>query len=108
MCTSGAVRQSCWKEKGSNETQSNIDACSTKRKPPKLKPDEPHPPVNHASISRNLSDDGQWQPSTDSRLYRKKFIMSHQSKNMPDRLQRTEPKKFSRCLNIDRSDDWQQ
>src|SRR3974390_1403623 len=61
MCTSGAVRQSCWKEKGSNEPQSNIDACSIKRKPHKLKPDEPHPPVNHAAISRNLSDDGQRQ-----------------------------------------------
>ncbi|MGB6799316.1 MAG: hypothetical protein WBE48_22810, partial [Xanthobacteraceae bacterium] len=44
-----------------NETQSKNDACSTRRKPHKLKPDEPVTPVNHAAIPRNLSDDGHVQ-----------------------------------------------
>lgn len=63
-----AVKQSCWKEKGSNETQSKNDACSTKRKPYKLKPDEPVAPVNHAAISRNLSDDGRPYHGTEQSL----------------------------------------
>ncbi|MGB6935820.1 MAG: hypothetical protein WBE14_03740, partial [Xanthobacteraceae bacterium] len=58
----------CWKGKGSNETQSKNDACSTKRKPYKLKPDEPVAPVNHAAISRNLSDDGQPYHGTEQSL----------------------------------------
>src|ERR1700686_3768396 len=58
MCTSGAVKQSCWKEKGSNGTQSKNDACSTKRKPHKLKPDEPVNPEVHTAICLKLSDDG--------------------------------------------------
>ncbi|MCX7298342.1 MAG: hypothetical protein NTU64_16075, partial [Hyphomicrobiales bacterium] len=44
--------------KGSNATQSKIDACSTERKPPKLKSDEPVYPVNHTAICLKLSDDG--------------------------------------------------
>ncbi len=54
----GAVKQSCRKEKGSNETQSIIDACSTKTKPPKLKPDEPINPIVQTASCRNLSDNG--------------------------------------------------
>src|SRR5450759_4217189 len=58
MCTSAAVRKSCLKEKGSNATQSKIDACSTERKPHKLKQDEPVTPVNQTAICLKLSDDG--------------------------------------------------
>ena len=58
----------CWKEKGSNGAQSKNDACSTKGKPHKLKPDEPVTPVNQVAICLKLSDDGQsamaslWRP----------------------------------------------
>ena len=73
-CTSGALRQSYWKEKGSNETQFKIDACSTKRKPHKLKPDEPDTPVNHAAICLKLSDDGQPPGGSDANQRRKTGI----------------------------------
>jgi hypothetical protein len=53
-----AVKQSCWKEKGSNETQSKNVACSIKRKPHKLKLDEPVTPVVHAAICLKAFDDG--------------------------------------------------
>ena len=53
-----AVKQSCWREKGSNETQSKIAACSTKRKPHNPNPDEQDRPLNHAAICLKLSDDG--------------------------------------------------
>jgi hypothetical protein len=46
----GAVKQSCLKEKGSNATQSIIDACGIKEKPHKPKPDEPVHPVIHTAI----------------------------------------------------------
>src|SRR6185437_8798963 len=39
--------------------QSTNDACSTKGKPHKLKPDEQVSPVNQAAICLKLSDDGQ-------------------------------------------------
>jgi hypothetical protein len=52
------VKQSCCREKGSNKTPSKNDACTTKRKPPKLKRDEPASPVNHAATCLKLSDDG--------------------------------------------------
>ena len=47
----------------SNATQSKNVACSIKRKPPKIKPDEPVHPVVHAAICLKLSDDGQFDPS---------------------------------------------
>ena len=47
------------KTKGSNETQSEIAACNTKRTPHKLKTsDEPRPPLNHAAFCLKYSDDG--------------------------------------------------
>jgi hypothetical protein len=58
MSTSGAVKPSCCKEKGSNATQSKLDACSIKRKPHKLKPDEPVTPVVHTATCLKAFDDG--------------------------------------------------
>jgi hypothetical protein len=40
-------------------TQSKDDACNTKRKPPKLKQDEPVDPDVYTAICLKLSDDGQ-------------------------------------------------
>ena len=57
--TSDAAKLSCWKEKGSNGTQSKNVACSIKRKPHKLKQDEPVTPVVHTAICLKAFDDGQ-------------------------------------------------
>ena len=49
---------------GSNETQSKNDACSIKRKPRKLKPDEPVHPHVHTAICLKAFDDGHSLPSS--------------------------------------------
>ena len=56
--TLGAVEPSL-KEKGSHGTQSENDACSTKRRPHKLKRYEPDEPVVHTAICLKAFDDGQ-------------------------------------------------
>ena len=53
-----AVKPSCWKEKGPNGTQSKNVACSIRRKPHKLKQDEPVTPVVHTAICLKAFDDG--------------------------------------------------
>src|SRR4051794_1443262 len=58
MSTSGAVKPSCWKEKGSNATPSNTDACFTKLTQPKIKPNAPDSPLNWIASCPKISDDG--------------------------------------------------
>src|ERR1700688_2571449 len=57
--TSGAVKPSCWKEKGSNAKPSNTDACFTKLMQPKIKPDAPDSPLDQDASCLKISDDGQ-------------------------------------------------
>ena len=55
----GAVKPSCWKEKGSNVKPSNTDACFTKLMQPKIKPDAPDSPLGQDASCLKISDDGQ-------------------------------------------------
>ena len=72
---SGAAKRSCWKEKGSNATQSKNDACSTKRKPHKLKLDEPVEPDVHTAICLKAFDDGQTKLGRNSLRMRRRFLL---------------------------------
>src|SRR3954470_3355612 len=66
MSTSGAVKPSCWKEKGSNAKPSNTDACITKLKQPKIKPDAPDSLLNYVASCPKISDDGQFKSLGDA------------------------------------------
>ena len=56
---SGAVKPSCWKEKGSNAKPFNTDACITKLTQHKIKPDAPDSHLVQAASCLKISDDGQ-------------------------------------------------
>ena len=57
--TSGAVKPSCWKEKGSNARPSKTVGCFTTNKPHNINQDAPDPPLNQAVSCLKISDDGQ-------------------------------------------------
>ena len=57
--TSGAVKPSCWKEKGSNAKPSKTVGCFTTNKPHNINQDAPDPPLNQAVSCLKISDDGQ-------------------------------------------------
>src|SRR5271169_335435 len=64
MSTSGAVKPSCWKEKGSNAKPSNTAACFTKLTQPKIKPHAPDHPLDQEASCLKISDDGQLRRGT--------------------------------------------
>ena len=61
--TSGAVKPSCWKEKGSNARPSKTVGCFTTNKPRNINHDAPDSLLVHAASCLKISDDGQQRPS---------------------------------------------
>src|SRR6476646_3963973 len=57
--TSGAVKPSCWKEKGSNARPSKTVGCFTTNKPRNINHDAPDSLLVHAASCIKISDDGQ-------------------------------------------------
>src|SRR6476659_2556365 len=56
--TSGAVKPSCWKEKGSNARPSKTVGCFTTNKPRNINHDAPDSLLVHAASCLKISDDG--------------------------------------------------
>src|SRR5438874_10863486 len=57
--TSGAVKPSCWKEKGSNARPSKTVGCFTTNKPRNINHDAPDSLLVQAASCLKISDDGQ-------------------------------------------------
>src|SRR4029077_13338722 len=57
--TSGAVKLSCWKDKGSNARPSKTVGCFTTNKPRNINHDAPDSLLVHAASCLKISDDGQ-------------------------------------------------
>jgi Integrase core domain len=62
--TSGAVKPSCWKEKGSNARSSKTVGCFTTNKPRNINHDAPDSLLVQAASCLKIPDDGQppWRP----------------------------------------------
>src|SRR4029079_18966299 len=56
--TSGAVKPSCWKEKGSNARPSKTVGCFTANKPRNINHDAPDSLLVHSASCLKISDDG--------------------------------------------------
>ena len=56
--TSGAIKPSCWKEKGSNARLCKTVGCFTTNKPRNINHDAPDSPLVQAASCLKISDDG--------------------------------------------------
>src|SRR6202048_2416026 len=63
--TSGAVKPSCWKEKGSNARPSKTVGCFTTNKPRNINHDAPDSLLVQAAFCLKISDDGHYLNEVD-------------------------------------------